>query len=194
MLEGAMATMIRALGLLAVTLAAAAGSAACAPSLPPGTRVCVGFPAEVCQRQVADLVQEGMTHGGVAAYRIVCTSGSCTAAQGTGTATVVFADGTGRQGGFGYAAAVGTPPPEPSRGLLPVAPACIGVPDGWCREEARTSAEHVADWSSIVAITVHCTSTCTTTKGDGETRVRVVDGSEQATGWNYNGEVPPDPP
>jgi hypothetical protein len=189
-----MAAMIRALGLLAVILVAAAGSAACAPSLPAGTRVCVGFPAEVCQRQVADLEREGMTHGGVVAYRIVCTSGSCTAAQGEGTETVVFADGTGREGGFGYAVPVGTPAPGPSRGPLPVVPACLGVPDGWCREMARTGAETVADWSSIVAITVRCTGSCTTTKGDGETRVRLVDGSEPATGWNYNGEVPPDSP
>jgi len=77
---------------------------------------------------------------------------------------------------------------------LPVAPACLGVPDGWCREMARTGAETVADWSSIAAITVRCTGSCTTTRGDGETRFRLVDGSEQAAGWNYNGEVPPASP
>jgi hypothetical protein len=189
-----MAAIIRVLGLLAAALVAAAGLAACAPSLPPGTRVCAGFPVEVCQGQVADLEQEGMAHGGVVAYRIVCTSGSCTAAQGQGTEAVVFGDGTGREGGFGYAVPVGTPPPAPSRGPLPVAPACLGVPEGWCREMARTGAEGVGDWSSIAAIAVRCTGSCTTTKGDGETRVRLVDGSEQAVGWIYDGEIPPDSP
>jgi hypothetical protein len=186
--------MNRIAGFMAALVVAAFGLGGCAPSLPPGTRVCVGFPAEVCQRQVAELEQEGMTHGGVAAYRIVCTSGQCTVERGEGTLTVVFADGSGREGGFGYAVPVGPAPAAPSRGPLPVTPACLGVPEGWCREMVGTGAEGVADWTTIVAITVRCTGACTTTKGDGETRVRLADGSEHSVGWNYNGEVPPTAP
>jgi hypothetical protein len=63
--------------------------AACAPSLPRGTRQCVGFPTEVCQTQVADLEQEGKSHGGVAAYRLACSTGSCTPEGGEGRVTVV---------------------------------------------------------------------------------------------------------
>jgi hypothetical protein len=82
---------------LAGLMAAIVALAGCAPSLAPGTRACVGFPEEVCQGRVADLEQEGQTHGGVAAYRFVCTSATCTAARGEGTETVVFGDGTGRE-------------------------------------------------------------------------------------------------
>ncbi|MFH1474638.1 MAG: hypothetical protein ABIG85_02135 [Chloroflexota bacterium] len=184
--------MIRSLGFVAMLLLAS-GIAGCAPSLPPGTRTCLGFPLEVCRRQVAELEREGLAHGGVVAYRIICTSGSCTATQGQGTETVVFADGAGREGGFGYAVPVGTPP-EATFGALPVTPSCLGVPADWCAENARTGAEMIPDWATIVSITVRCTSTCTTSRGDGETRVLLLDGSEQTQGWNYNGELPPDGP
>jgi hypothetical protein len=166
--------------------------AACAgpPNLPPGTRACVGFPAVVCARQVADLEREGAAHGGVVAYRIVCSSASCTTEQGDGTAAAVFADGTGRELGFGYAAPVG-PPPEATFGPLPVTPVCLGVPAGWCAEHARAGAEMIADWSTIATITVRCTRSCSATAGDGETRVLLRDGTAQTQGWSYSGEVPP---
>jgi hypothetical protein len=90
-------------GLAAVL--ALADLAGCAPSLAPGTRACVGFPAEVCQNQVADLEQEGHSHNGVAGYRIVCSTAHCDATAGEGIAAVVFGDGTRREGGFGYGAA-----------------------------------------------------------------------------------------
>jgi hypothetical protein len=166
--------------------------AACrgAPNLAPGTQACVGFPADVCARQVAALGREGMPHGGVVAYRIACTSARCTAEQGEGTESVVFGDGTGRESGFAYAGAMGTPP-EATFGPLPVTPACLGVPDGWCAEQARAGAEMIADWSTIATVTVRCTSTCTLTRGDGETSVLLLDGSKQTQGWNYAGEAPP---
>lgn len=186
--------MTRLVAILVNLTLLAAGLVACAPSLPPGTRECVGFPADVCQRQLVELEREGIGHGGVAGYRIVCTSGSCTSSQGEGTETVVFADGTGRDRGFGYAVPIGMPTGQ-TFGPLPIEPVCLGVPAEWCLEMARTGAENVADWSSIVAITVRCTGSCTTSSGDGETRVRLIDGSEQAiTGWNYNGEIGPDSP
>jgi len=190
----AWAPSMRIIGLLGALVMAVPAVAGCAPSLPPGERTCVGFPAEVCGRQVAELEREAMTHGGLVAYRIVCTSGSCTAAQGEGKETVVFADGSGREGGFGYASPVGPPPVAPSRGPLPVTPTCLGVPDGWCTEMARTGVENVADWSSIMAVVVRCTTSCSPTVGDGETRIRLADGSEQTVGWGYNGEVPPGAP
>jgi len=176
----------------AAILASAALLAACAgaPNLPPGTRACVGFPADVCARRVAELEREGATHGGVVAYRIACSSASCTAEQGQGTEAVVFADRTGRELGFGYAVPVG-PPPEATFGPLPVTPVCLGVPAGWCAEHARAGVEMIADWSAIATVTVRCTRSCSATAGDGETRVLLLDGTEQTQGWSYNGEVPP---
>ena len=135
---------------------ALAGLAGCAPSLAPGTRECVGFPAAVCQNQVADLEQEGQDHGGVAGYRFVCTTARCDAAAGEGIAAVVFGDGTRREGGFGYGAAADAPtatdPP------LTVTPQCLGVPESWCTDFARTAAaEAVRAGETVAAITVACT-------------------------------------
>jgi hypothetical protein len=167
-------------------LAACAG----APDLRPGERTCAGFPADVCARQVAELEREGRAHGGVVAYRVVCTSASCTSARGDGTESVVFADGTGREGGFGYAAAEGMPPEATFR-PLPVAPSCLGVPAAWCAEQARAGAEMVSDWSTIATITVRCTGACSPAAGEGETRLVLRDGTARTQGWNYSGEAPP---
>ena len=172
---------------------ALAGLAGCAPSLAPGTRECVGFPAEVCQNQVADLEQEGQGHGGVAGYRFVCTTARCDAAAGEGIATVVFGDGTRREGGFGYGAAADAPtvtdPP------LTVAPQCLGVPESWCTDFARTAAaEAVRAGENVAAIAVACTSTCTDTAGKGETRVTMADGRVIQSGWEYLGSGPADGP
>ena len=187
---------MRRVALLISIAVLSAGLAACAPSLPPGTRVCVGFPADVCERQLAELEREGALHGGVVGYRILCTSAVCTSAQGDGTQTVAFADGTSQAGDFGYAVPIGTPPTGQVLLPLPVEPICLGVPAEWCREMGRMGADAVADWSSIVAITVRCTDpACTTGKGTGETRVRLSDGSEKVVeGWAYSGEMPPDSP
>jgi hypothetical protein len=161
----------------AVGVVAGCALAGGAPNLPSGTRECVGFPAEVCQRQVQELEKEGATHGGVVAYRIVCTPGICTLAQGEGTQTVVFGDGTGREGGFGYAVPAGTPsdgavPP------LPVTPTCLGVPQSWCEDFARNAAdEAVRGGQSVVTIAVRCTTSCTGTNGDVEVRVTLGDGT-----------------
>jgi hypothetical protein len=167
--------------------------AACAPSLPRGTRQCVGFPTEVCQTQVADLEQEGMSHGGVAAYRLACSTGSCTPEGGEGRVTVVFGDGTGREGSFGYATPAGTPPDAPSATEPPltVTPACLGVPEPWCERSAQAAAseavasEALSGGKTIVSITVRCTTTCTETTGDTEMRVTLSNGTVLASSFQY---------
>lgn len=165
---------------------ALADLAGCAPSLAPGTRECVGFPAEVCQNHVADLEQEGQSHGGVAGYRFVCTAARCDATAGEGIAAVVFGDGTRREGGFGYAspahAPTATDPP------LTVAPQCLGVPESWCTDFARTAAAEAGRaGGTVAAITVACTSTCTEARGKGETSVTMSDGRVTTSGWEYLG-------
>lgn len=162
------------------------GLAACqgAPNLPAGERTCLGFPPDVCQRQVEELEREGAAHGGVVAYRILCVSATCNADRGDGSIAVVFADGTGREGGFGYAAA-DEMPPDATFGPLPVAPVCVGVEPEQCDEFARAGAEQVADWSTIVSITVRCTATCAADAGGGETVVTVRDGPPVRIAWEY---------
>ena len=182
-----MASHRRAPDVLAAAALIAAGlvaSCRLAPDLPPGERTCLGLPPEVCLRQVADLEVEGSTPGGVVAYRILCTAAPCTGAAGEGTVAVVFADGTGREGGFGYAAPVGTPP-ERRTGPLPVVPVCLGVPADQCEEFARTSVEEIADVTTIAAITVRCTTTCTDREGEGQTVLTLADGTTTTHQWNY---------
>jgi hypothetical protein len=171
---------------LAGVVVAMLGLTGCAPSLAPGTRDCVGFPVEVCQSRVADLEQEGQAHGGVAAYRMVCTAATCSAASGEGTETVVFGDGTGRDGGFGYATAADAPtitdPP------LTVAPQCLGVPETWCADLGKSAAaDATRDGGSVAAVTVACASTCTETGGKGTTSVTLSDGRVIRSGWEYLG-------
>jgi len=172
-------------------LAAAGLLAGCGgPSLLPGTRDCIGFPAEVCQRQTAELQDEGASHGGVAAYRFVCTSGSCTVAGGQGTMTVVFADGTSRKGSFGYATPVATPPDAPgvTDPPLTVTPLCLGVPESWCQDIARSAAAEAArGGQTVVSITVRCTTTCTETNGDLATLVTLGDGTVVKSDSAYRG-------
>jgi hypothetical protein len=174
----------------AVVILALAG---CSPSLVPGTRACVGFPAEVCRTQVADLEQEGTSHGGVAAYRLVCSTGSRTSEGGEGRVTVVFGDGTGRGGSFGYATPAATPPDaqiatEPP---LTVTPACLDVPEPWCERSAQAAAsegvasEAVSGGKTVVSITVRCTTTCTETTGDAEMRVTLSDGTVLTSSFQY---------
>jgi hypothetical protein len=178
-------------GLAAVL--ALADLAGCAPSLAPGTHECVGFPAEVCQNQVVDLEQEGQGHDGVAGYRFVCTTARCDATAGKGIAAVVFGDGTRREGGFGYEAAAeaptGTDPP------LAVAPQCLGVPESWCTDFARTAAaEAIRAGGTVAGVSVACRSTCTEAVGKGETRVTMADGRVIQSGWEYLGSGPADGP
>ena len=167
--------------------------AACAPSLPSGTRACVGLPAEVCQNQVADLEQEGQGHGGLTAYRLACSTGSCTSRGGEGRLTVVFGDGTGREGNFGYATPAGNPPDAPSATEPPltVTPVCLDVPEPWCERSAQAAAseavasEGVRGGETVVSVTVRCTTTCTGTTGDAEMRVTLSDGTVVTSSFGY---------
>jgi hypothetical protein len=177
---------------LALVAAACTLLAACGgPWLLPGTRDCIGFPAEVCQRQVDEIQEEGRSHGGVAAYRFVCTSGSCTVAGGQGMMTVVFADGTGREGSFGYATPVATPTadgPVVTELPLTATPQCLAAPESRCQEFARAAATEAARGGQrVVSITVRCTTTCTITNGDLETRLTLGDGTVVKSVYPYRG-------
>jgi hypothetical protein len=104
--------------------------------------------------------------------------------------TVVFNDGTGREGSFGYATPVGTPPGGSSATEAPlsVAPVCTGVPQSRCQDFARTAAADAAPGGQeAVSITVRCTTTCTGTNGDVETRVTRSDGTVVTSIWGYRG-------
>ena len=160
------------------------------PPLSPGTRECVGFPAEKCDAWVAALEQEATTHGGLSAYRFVCTSTVCTSQEGKGIRTVVFADGTVQDSGFGYTVP-GEPPSSPGRTEPPlaVAPVCVNVPQSWCEEFARQLvASDVGEGQAVASVTVECLATCTADNGDASVRIVLADGTVLASdGFSYRG-------
>jgi hypothetical protein len=136
------------------------------------------------------LSKEAATHGGLAAYRLVCTSGVCTSDEGRWIRTVVFADGTVQDSGFGYTVP-GEPPSSPGRTEPPltVAPVCVNVPQFWCEEFARSYvAEGEREGQIVASVTVECIATCTETNGDARGRVTLADGTVQGTdGFSYRG-------
>lgn len=160
------------------------------PPLSPGTRECLGFPAEKCDEWVAALEQEATTHGGLSAYRLVCTSEVCTSQEGKGIRTVVFADGKVEDAGFGYTLA-GAPRSSPGRTESPlaVAPLCVSLPQSWCEEFARQLvASDVGEGQAVASITVECIATCTAQNGDASVRIVLADGTVLASdGFSYRG-------
>lgn len=158
------------------------------PPLPPGARECIGFPAEKCDELAAAIEQDAAPHGGISAYRLACTSGVCTAQEGQGVRTVVFADGQVEDSGFGYTVP-GEPPSAPGRTEPPLAvtPSCVGVPLSWCEEFARTMvADNVREGEVVASVTVECLATCTAQDGDARVRVVLADGTVLTTdGYSY---------
>jgi hypothetical protein len=163
---------------------------ASSPPLSPGTRECLGFPAEKCDEWVATLEQEATTHGGLSAYRLVCTSAVCTFQEGKGIRTVVYADGKVDDSNFGYTVPR-EPPSSPGRTEPPLtlAPTCIDVPQSWCDEFARQLvARDVGEGQAVASVTVECIATCTAQNGDASVRIVLADGTVLASdGFSYRG-------
>jgi hypothetical protein len=59
------------------------------------------------------------------------------------------------------------------------------VPAAQCEEFARAGAEQVADWSTIVSITVRCETGCTAAAGGGQTVAILADGTPVTIEWEY---------
>lgn len=160
------------------------------PPLSPGMTECVGFPADKCDEWVAALEQEAAPHGGLSAYRLVCTSAVCTSQEGKGIRTVVFADGKVEDSGFGYTVP-GEPPSSPGRTDAPltVTPTCINVPRVPCEDAARTFvAEWVGEREAVASIAVECSTTCTELNGDVRALITLTDGRIlTADGYSYRG-------
>jgi hypothetical protein len=178
-----------AIAFLSVAALALVGRAS-APPLSPGTRECIGFPAEKCDEWVAALEQQAATYGGLSAYRLVCTSGSCTSQEGKGIRTVVFADGKVQDSGFGYAVP-GEPPSSPGHTEPPltVTPTCINVQQFWCGEFARSAlSQGASEGEAVASITVECSATCTETNGDARVLITLTGGRTLvADGYSYRG-------
>ena len=171
-----------------VALIVAGGCGGSDPSGPPsgGPDVaCLGVPQATCEEAVASL--EGSFSAPIVQIRVACLIAACTPTGGQLAIDVLLADGRRESSGYGYGSAQPEPVPvEPP--VLTVVPICLGVPFPTCKEMAESAVGSRVPGDvqpAIARITVRCKGVCTPTKGEGETRVDFVDGTNQVSGWGY---------
>ena len=73
--------------------------------------------------------------------------------------------------------------------LPPVPAPVLGVPIATCRDLAESAAGSGVPGGGppIARVTVRCKGICTLTKGEGETRIDFIDGTNQISSWGYAG-------
>jgi hypothetical protein len=146
---------------------------------------CVGVPQAKCDEAVASL--EGSFSAPMVEIQVTCLVAACTPIDGQLMLDVLLADGRRESTGYAYGSAQPGPvQAEPP--VLPVVPICLGLPFATCKEMAESAVDSVipADLRPPIArITVRCLGVCTPTKGEGETRIDFVDGTNQVSGWGY---------
>ena len=146
---------------------------------------CVGVAQAACDDAVASL--EGSFSAPIVQIRVACMIAACTPTDGQVTIDVLLADGRRESSGYGYGSAQPQPVPvEPP--VLTVAPICLGVPFATCKDMAESAVGSRVTGRArppIARITVRCKGVCTPTKGEGETRIDFVDGTNQVSGWGY---------
>jgi hypothetical protein len=138
-----------------------------------------------CDEAVASL--EGLFRAPMVEIQVTCLVAVCSPTDGQLRIDVLLADGRRESSGYAYGSAQPAPVPvEPP--VLTVVPICLGVPFPTCKEMAESAVGSVipADLRPPVArITVRCKGVCTPTKGEGETRIDFVDGTNMVSGWGY---------
>lgn len=146
---------------------------------------CVGVPQAACDEAVAEL--EGPFRAPLVEIQVTCLLPACTPTDGQLRVDVLLANGERESSGYAYGTGQQGPvfaePPA-----LAVVPICLGLPFAMCRQMAETAAGSVipADLRPPIArITVRCIGVCTPTKGEGETRIDFVDGTNMVSGWGY---------
>jgi hypothetical protein len=146
---------------------------------------CVGVPQAPCDDAVASLA--GLFTAPTVQIAVSCTVPVCTPTNGEVNIDVLLADGRRESSGYGY----GTAQPGPVQVVPPVltvVPICLGLPFATCKDMAESAVDTGAPGGvrpAIARITVRCQGLCTPTKGEGETRIDFVDGTNQVSSWGY---------
>ncbi len=146
---------------------------------------CVGVPQRPCEEAAASLVRS--LEGPAARITVTCTVTACTDTDGQLQIEVLLADGRRDSRALGYGSNQQAPEPV-ELPVLTVVPICLGVPFPTCKEMAESAVGSRVPGDvqpAIARITVRCKGVCTPTKGDGETRIDFVDGTNQVSGWGY---------
>lgn len=146
---------------------------------------CVGVPQAPCDEAVAEL--EGPFTAPLVEIQVTCLIAACTPTDGQLRLDVLLANGQRESSGYTYGSGQQGPVPvEPP--VLTVVPICLGLPFATCREMAQSAAGSVIPGDlrpPIARITVRCIGVCTPTKGEGETRIDFLDGTNMVSGWGY---------
>ena len=169
----------------AILVVACGGSDPSGPTTGPPNVACLGVPQAQCDEAVASL--EGMFSAPIVQITVACLLPACTSTNGQIKIDVLLADGRRESTGYGYGSAQPQPMPvEPP--VLTVVPICLGVPFPTCKEMAQSAVGSRVPGDvrpPIARITVRCKGVCTPTKGEGETRIDFVDGTNEVSGWGY---------
>jgi hypothetical protein len=164
---------------------------------------CDGLPRSKCVAMVEQAEADAPAgSGGVAGMWIRCTT-VCTEEAGEADYEIAYVNGLRNSGHEGWRTAGPAPGAgRPPRGAvdpipLPVRPVCLGVPPGWCEEQAVAGLDAVVDDPAAdaapISIVVRCTGgACTETQGDGVTIVSRAGRADVEVGWSYNGALPSD--
>lgn len=150
---------------------------------------CVGVPQAPCDDAVASL--EGLFSAPIVQIAVACTVAACTATEGQVGIDVLLANGRRESSGYGYGSAQPRPvqvdPP-----VLPVVPVCLGLPFAKCTDMALTMLQEPGfpgdARPAIARITVRCTAVCNPARGEGETRIDYVDGTNATSTWGYTSD------
>lgn len=158
-------------------------------SATPGPRVaCNGVPQAPCDQAVASL--EGSFGAPVVQINVSCNVAVCTPTEGGVSIDVLLADGRRESSGYGY----GSAQPQPVQidpPVLTVAPVCLGLPFAQCKDMAQSAIQGDVGGVAgkrrppVARITIRCSGVCTPTKGEGQTRIDYVDGTNTTSSWGY---------
>jgi hypothetical protein len=169
----------------AILIGACGGSEMSATPIPTPGVACVGVPQAHCDEVVASYHDAGAVP--LVQITVTCTSTECTATDGEVLLEALDANGQRFSTVSGYGNGAPPPPPAQVPGL-PVAPICLGLPFATCMDLAGSavgSGPPGGGGPQVVRITVRCKGFCSPTKGEGETRIDYVDGTNQVSSWGY---------
>lgn len=156
-----------------------------ASATPAPSMACIGVPQAPCAQAVASL--EGSSGVPVVQITVACTVAACTPTEGSVSIDMLLADGRRESSGYGYGSAQPQPVPIVPP-VLTVAPVCLGLPFATCKDMAESAVGSDVPGNRrppIARVTVRCIGVCTPTKGEGETRIDYVDGTNQISSWGY---------
>lgn len=173
--------------ILVLVVGACDSSGGGATATPAARVACNGVPQAPCDQAVASL--EGSFGAPIVQITVACTVAACTPTDGQVQIDMLLADGRRESSGYGYGSAKPQPVPIVPP-VLPVAPVCLGLPFATCKDMAESAIQDPTAGGAIARpriarITVRCIGVCTPTKGEGETRIDYVDGTNVTSSWGY---------